>query len=73
MKSWRIPVIWQEAGTIWVEADTLAEAIKIARDDDGVIPIPDNGDFVDGSWEVDCDDEEFVRAYYNFGQKDEED
>ena len=73
MKTWKIPVVWQEMGTIVVEANTLAEAIEIARDDDGIIPIPDDGTFLDGSWKVGCEDEEFVRAYYNFGKKDEVD
>ena len=73
MKTWKIPVVWQEIGVVKVEANTLAEAIEIARDDCGVIPIPDNGTFLDGSWEVGCEDEEFIRTYYNFGKKDEVD
>ena len=71
MKTWKIPVIWQEMGVVKVEANTLAEAIEIARDDDGVIPIPDNGSFLDGSWEVDCDDEDYLRQFYNDNQEDE--
>ena len=73
MKTWKIPVVWQEMGTVKVEANTLAEAIEIARDDDGVISIPDNGSFLDGSWEVDCDNEDYLREWYNDNQKDEED
>lgn len=53
-----------------VEANTLAEAIEIAKDDAGVIPIPDNGTFMDGSWEVDCFDEDYLREWYNGNQKD---
>lgn len=45
MKTWKIPVCWTMMGTVSVEADTLEEAIEIARDDEGVIPIPDNGSF----------------------------
>ena len=71
MKTWKIPVVWQEMGVVKVEANTLAEAIEIARDDDGVIPIPDNGSFLDGSWEVDCDDEDYLRQFYNDNQEDE--
>ncbi len=70
MKTWKIPVIWQEMGVVKVEANTLEEAIEIARDDDA-IPIPDNSDFVDGSWEVDCDDEDYLREWYNDNQEDE--
>lgn len=53
-----------------VEADSLEEAIEIAKDDAGVIPIPDNGTFMDGSWEVDCFDEDYLREWYNGNQKD---
>ena len=71
MKTWKIPVVWQEMGTVKVEANTLAEAIEIARDDDGVIPIPDNGEFLGGTWEVDCEDEDYLRKFYNDNQEDE--
>ena len=72
MKTWKIPVAWQEMGTVVVEANTLKEAIEIARDDDGIIPIPDDGTFIDGSWEVDCEDENYLREWYNDNQEDEE-
>ena len=72
MKTWKIPVVWQEMGIVVVEANTLEEAIEIARADDGVIPIPDDGSFLEGSWEVDCEDEDFLRKFYNNNQKDEE-
>lgn len=70
MKTWKIPVCWTMMGTVSVEADTLEEAIEIARDDEGVIPIPDNGDFLDGSWEVDCTDIDYLREWYNGNQTD---
>ena len=55
-------------GVVTVEAKTLGEAIEIAQDDEGVIPIPYNGTFLDGSWEVDCCyDEDYLRKWYNFG------
>lgn len=70
MKTWKIPVCWAMMGTVNVEANTLAEAIEIAKDDAGVIPIPDDGTFMDGSWEVDCFDEDYLREWYNGNQKD---
>lgn len=72
MKTWKIPVCWTMVGTVTVGANTLAEAIEIAKDDDGVIPIPDDGTFLDGSWEVDCFDENYLREWYNGNQIDEE-
>ena len=72
MKTWKIPVVWQMMGTVTVEANTLEEAMFIAENDDS-IPLPNNGDFLDGSWELDCRDEDFVRELYNENQEDEED
>ena len=40
MKTWNIPVIWEVYGMVVVEANTLEEAMVIARDDDGIIPLP---------------------------------
>lgn len=71
MKTWKIPVSWIMVGVVTVEADTLDKAIEIAQDDEGIIPLPDNGTFLDGSWEVDCYDEDYLRKWYNFGQKDD--
>lgn len=72
MKTWKIPIVWSMMGYIKVEADTLAEAIEIAKDEDGIIPIPDNGEYLEESWEVDmAEDEEFLRECYNGGQEDE--
>lgn len=71
MKQWEIPVVWTMMGTIKVEAETLAEAIEIARDERGEITIPDNGEFLDGSWEVACDDIDYLREWYNDNQQDE--
>lgn len=71
MKTWKIPVAWAMMGVINVEAKTLDEAIEIAKDDAGVIPIPDNGTFLDGSWEVDCSDSAYIREWYNNNEQDE--
>lgn len=72
MKSWDVPVQWTVEGIVTVEANTLAEAIEIARDDAGVIPVPDDPDFVDNSWRVACEDVGWLRRWYNDNQKDEE-
>ena len=71
MKSWSIPVTWEVYGRIVIEANTLEEAIEKARDDEGVIPLPDENDYVDGSWRVTEEDVEIVRTLYNNNQKDD--
>ena len=46
MKKWKIPVTWEVCGYVYVDADTLEEAMETARDDEGVIPLPDDNDYV---------------------------
>ena len=70
MKTWKIPVTWEEYGFVKVEANTLEEAIEIAYDDDGVIPLPE-GDYVPGSWRVSGEDEDYIRDFHNNGQEDD--
>ena len=71
MKKWKIPVTWEVCGYVYVEADTLVEAMETARDDEGVIPLPTESDYVDGSWRLSETDENFVREMYNDNQQDE--
>ena len=71
MATWKIPVSWEMCGVVKIEAETLEEAMEIARDDDGVIPLPD-GEYVDGSWRLADTDTEFIREIYNNNQKDKE-
>lgn len=76
MKEWRIPVKWEMYGTVSIEADTLAEAIDIAKDEEGVIPLPDDGVHVYKSWQLDFDandktDVSLIRKVWNDGQEDE--
>lgn len=71
MKTWRIPVVWQDKGVVEIKADTLVEAIEIAKDEGGIIPIPYEHSYIDGSWAVECDDVEYLRNCYNNGQADD--
>ncbi len=73
-KTWKIPVTWEVCSTIMVEAPTLKEAMIIARDDEGDIPLPSytETDYVDGSWKTahDMSELEEVRSLYNDNQPD---
>lgn len=71
MKKWKIPVTWEVCGYVYVDADTLVEAMETARDDEGVIPLPTESDYVDGSWRLSEADENFVREMYNDNQQDD--
>lgn len=52
MKTYIIPVSWEMIGLVEVEAENLNKAIQVAQNDDGIIPIPDNGQYIDDSWKV---------------------
>ena len=67
MKTWKIPVIWQMSGLIYVEANTLEEAIDVVRCDNAPLP---EGDYLEGSFDVDNEIED-IREIYNNGQEDE--
>ena len=71
MKTWEIPVTWELYSRVYITADTLEEAMEIAKDDEGVIPLPTDADYVDGSWRVTEEDVEIVRTLYNNNQKDD--
>lgn len=68
MKTWRIPVGWEVYATIHVEAETLEEAIEIAKDDEGKIPLPTYNHYVDGSWQVNGE-YEYIRDGFNGGEE----
>lgn len=70
MKTWKIPVYYQMAGTIEVEANSIEEAMDIARDEAEEIPLPDNAEYLDGSWETSDLGAEELRELYNDGQSD---
>lgn len=65
-KVWQVPVTWQMHGVLAIEADSLEKACDKAYD----CGLPDDGDYIDASFEVDDEDLEYVRRYYNDGQED---
>ena len=73
MKKWKIPVTWEVCGVIECEALTLEEAMEYAEDKDGVIPLPTDSDYIDGSWRLSFDkaEAEMVRECWNDDQTDE--
>ena len=49
MKTYKIPVVWQMYGYVEVEAESMSEAVNKAYD----APLPDNGEYLETSFEVD--------------------
>jgi len=53
MTKYEVPMIWQECGSIIVEAETPEEAHDLALSDDYGLPDEDQSSYVEGSAEVD--------------------
>jgi pseudouridine-5'-phosphate glycosidase len=53
MKTYKVPVVYQMYGYVYVQAESMAEAVDEVRTGDGALP--DTADYVEGSFEVDLD------------------
>lgn len=63
MSKFNLPVTWEVCGMVEIEADTLEEAVDIFNADPDSIPLPDDYDYVDGSFDLSCPEIEYIRAY----------
>jgi len=73
MKTWRVPVTWEMCGYVEIKANTLQKAIEITKQDDS-IPLPADGDYVDGSFQLSYPEAaavDVIRKYCNHCQADE--
>lgn len=51
MKTYKIPCHWRVYGFYEIEANNLEEAMQIAEDSN----LPENGEYIEGSFEIDLD------------------
>jgi len=56
-KIYKVGVSWEMYGYLEIEADSYEEALEAAEADDVELP---EGDYLEGSWQVDYDLEEGV-------------
>ncbi len=70
MKTWIIPVTWSVCGKVTVEADTLKKAMQKALNE-GSIPLPNDSNYINDSWELSMSNVEEIRSCYNNNQEDE--
>lgn len=71
MKTWKIPVTWEMCGIVEIKADTLEEAMSIAKYSPSV-NLPDDDAYVDGSFDLSMCEEDTIREIYNNNQEDEQ-
>lgn len=61
MKTWIVPVEWTMRALVKIKADTLEQAIDEAL----TIPLPENGYYVDDSFQIGEDSTEDIQNFYN--------
>lgn len=69
LKQWKIPVTWEFAGEIYVEAPTLEDAYEMIQRDEDIngdpFNLPDEHYYIDGSFGHSCDNVEDLYDYQN--------
>lgn len=65
-KKWSIPVTWEVASIVNVEADSIKEAFLKVKNDES-IPLPNDSFYIDGSFRTTYDESEIdlVEKLYN--------
>ena len=56
---WKVPCVWHVMGYAEIRASSAEEAKKIAESAIDDIPLPDNGEYLEGSFEIDEEGEPF--------------
>lgn len=62
-KNWVIPVEWSEIALLDVEAETLEEAIELAKTEN--FGLPSDSSYLEDSFKVSPEDIEEIRGTYN--------
>lgn len=61
----KLAVTWEMCGYVDVEADTLEEAMEKFYDECDYIKLPNDGEYVDGSFQLSTDDVDEMEAMVN--------
>ena len=59
LKKYKVPVYWQMAGYVTVEANSEEEAFESVKENAESLSLPDNGEYLEGSFEV-AESDEYV-------------
>lgn len=67
MSKQRVAVTWEATGYIYVEGDSIEEAMEKVRENPDDYSLPyDGGDYVDGSFRLSTDDVDEMKTICNF-------
>jgi len=63
MKTIKLPVTWEVCGFVEVEAYDIESAIELFNETSDHIPLPQEFDYVGGSFALTSDEHEFIKRY----------
>lgn len=58
----KVAVTWEMCGFVEIDAPTMEEAMAYFNENSDDIPLPDDGEYVDGSFELSSDEPEVLKA-----------
>lgn len=59
----KLPVTWECCGVIEVEADSIENAIEYFDYHSDELPLPDDFEYVDASFQLSCNEPEYVKSF----------
>lgn len=59
----RLPVSWEVCGMVEIEANTINEAMDIFDATKNHIPLPDDFEYMDGSFDLTVKEPEYIQLY----------
>lgn len=62
-KVFTLPVTWELCGFVKIRANNLTEAMEKFRETSDNIALPENGEYVDGSFSLSSEDEQLIKFY----------
>lgn len=65
----KVAVTWEMCGYVDIEADTMEEAMETFKEDSDYIKLPNDGEYVDGSFRLSSDDVEEMEAMDDLREK----
>lgn len=62
----KLPVTWEVCGLVEVEANSIEEAVEYFNQNSSDIELPENPEYVDGSFVLSDDDPDYIKYFQKF-------
>lgn len=59
----KLPVTWEVCGLVEVEANSIEEAVEYFNQNSSDIELPENPEYVDGSFVLSGDDPDYIKCF----------